>query len=364
MKIKAAVLYEPKTPLKVEEVDLDEPKEGEVLVKLVGTGVCHTDLSVANGNIKMPMPIVLGHEGGGIVEKTGPGVTRVKPGDHVVLTGGAFCGKCRYCAMGKPILCEVFRPILFQGILPGGQKRLHKDGQDLSHFFVQSSFAEYSVAPEEAAIKVRDDAPLDIVCILGCGAITGIGSVINTAQVEVGSSTAIFGCGGVGMSALLAAKAIGAGKIIVVDILDSKLKMAKELGATHTINATLENPVERIAQITGDGADYSFVAILNKDVIIQAIMAIRPGGQCTIIAGIPRGEYRLDNLGILHEKIIKGCRLGSVRAGVDIPAYVDLFMDGRLPLDKLVMRSYPLSEVNSAFEALEKGEVIKSVIAF
>jgi len=365
MKIKAAILYELNTPLKVEEVELDGPKEGEVLVKLVGTCVCHTDISVAQGHLPAPTPIVLGHEGAGIVEQLGPQVSTLKPGDHVVLTGVASCGKCRNCVKGLRVMCEVFRPSLFQGILPGGQRRLSKDGQQLNHFFMQSSFAEYAVVPQEAAIKVRPDAPLQKLGLLGCGALTGIGSVINKAKVEVGASVAIFGCGGVGLSALMAARLVGAGKIIAVDTLDYKLKMAKELGASETINASRENVVERINQLTGGGADYTFVAVGSADVIVQAFDAIRPGGKCILAGATPVGtKVSLDALTLMREKTIMGCTMGSSRPTLDIPNYVELYMDGRLPIDRLVTRSYPLAEINSAFAVLEEGQVIKPVIVF
>jgi len=250
-------------------------------------------------------------------------------------------------------------------MLPGGQRRLRKDGQELNHFFLQSSFAEYAVVPQEAAIKVREDAPLDTIGFLGCGGITGIGSVINTAKVEVWDTVAVFGCGGVGMSAVMGARLVGAGKIIAVDVFDNKLRLAEELGATHTINAGREDAVEGIRQLTGGGADYTIVAAASEVAATQAIEAIGFGGMCVVIGAPPRGtDVALDFSALLREKTIRGCQFGSSRASLDIPLYIDLFMEGRLPLDKLVTRRYPLAEINTAFEALEAGEVVKAVIVF
>jgi len=365
MKMKAAILFEPNTPLRVEEVELEGPQEGEVLIKLVGTGLCHTDVETAKGNLPALPPIVLGHEGAGIVEQVGTGVTTIKPGDHVVLTGGASCGECRHCVMGRPILCETFRNLNFNGTLPQGQRRLSKNGQKLNHYFLQSSFAEYSVAPQEAAIKVGEDAPLDIVGFLGCGGITGLNSVIYAAQVKMGSSVAVYGCGTVGLCALMMAKLVGAGKIIAVDVRQSKLKLAEELGATDTINIAGGNASEQVKKLTFGGADYSFVAVGDVDVMAQVIGNLRPGGTCILLGAPPKGaRMNIEPLSLLSEKTIKGSSMGSGRPSLDIPLYVDLFMEGRLPLDKLVTRRYPLAEINTAFEALEAGEVVKAVIVF
>jgi len=365
MKIKAAVLYQYNEPLVVDVVDLDPPQAGEALVKLVGCGLCHTDLSAAQGAAQVPTPAVLGHEGAGIVQQIGPGVTRVSPGDHVVLTGSASCGQCRYCVRGIPSLCDKFRPVKFTGVLPGNQRRLSKDGQALSHFFVQSAFAEYAVVPQEAAIKIREDAPLDIVGILGCSALTGISSVINSARVEAGTDVAVIGCGGVGLSSIMGARLVGAGNIIAVDIRDSQLEMARELGATHSINARRENVIRRIKEITDGGADYTFWGTDNTDALVQSIIALRPGGTCILMAGVPAGTtISFDRLALYDEKTIRGCRSGTARASIDIPVYVNLFMDGRLPIDRLVTHRYRFDEINTALQGLQAGEIVKSVIVF
>ncbi|MFC1968935.1 zinc-binding dehydrogenase [Chloroflexota bacterium] len=365
MKIWAAVLYDPNTDLKIEEIELVGPAQGEILVKLVASGICHTDVSAAEGIIPVPMPIVLGHEGAGIVEQVGTGVSSLQPGDHVVLTGVGSCGKCRSCVTGQPVMCQVFRPLLFTGTLIGGQRRLQKNGQALNHFFAQSSFAEYAVVPQETAIKVRDDASLEIVCLLGCGGMTGIGSVRNKANLKAGASIAVFGCGGVGMSAIMAAKLTGAGKIIAVDILDSKLRAAEKLGANHLINATGEDAVERIKQLTRGGADFAIAAVGDTGVITQAFNSIIPGGKCVVAGAAPQGaKLNIDALSLMREKTIAGCTMGSGVPQQDIQAYIDLFMNGMLPIDRLVTKRYQLSDINDAIQALKDGEVIKPVIVY
>ena len=362
--MKAAVLYEPNTPLRVEEVSLDEPQDQEVLVKLVATGVCHTDLHVIKGDIPVPMPVVLGHEGAGIVEKVGPCVTTLQPGDHVVLLAVFSCGKCRNCAMGKPSLCPAFVTSLITGTLPGGGKRLHKDKQELSHFFTQAAFAEYAVVHERTAVKIRDDAPLETVGLFGCAVSTGVGAAINAAGIKAGEIIVIYGCGGVGLSAVMGSKVVGAGKIIAVDVLDRKLEMAKELGADYVINASRENPPQRVVELTG-GADYAIECIGNVDVVAQAVASLRFGGKFVLVGSCPPGAMiTISPNDLITAKILTGCLQGSVVASVDVPRYVDLYMDGKLPIDKLITRSYDLDGINDAFEAMQKGEVMRSVLRF
>lgn len=358
-KIKAAVLYKYNTPFKVEEVELEAPQEGEIKVKIMAVGVCHTDVHAAEGHLPVPVPAVLGHEGAGIVEEVGKGVTTVKPGDHVVLTA-AFCGRCRQCATGLPIMCEVFSPLLFQGTLLRGERRLRKNGQKINHAFIQSSFAEYAIVNQEAAVKIREDAPLDKMALFACGASTGIGSVVNVARVEMGASVAIFGCGGLGISAVIAAKLIGAGKIICVDVSENKLKAARDCGASHVINPKKEDPVARIIELTGGGADYTFEFVGNVDVIAQALYAVRTGGKC-ISAGAAPGELKV-NAQALLSKTITFPMIGGIYPTLHIPRWVDLYMQGKLPIDKLVTRTYPLSEINTAVEALKKGEALRSIL--
>jgi Zn-dependent alcohol dehydrogenase len=364
MKMKAAVLYQPGRPLVVEEVEIDEPGENEVMVKLVGTGVCHTDLGVQEKGLLMPM--VLGHEGAGIVHKVGSGVDSLRTGDHVVLTGAGNCGRCQACRRGSPVMCEIYRPFYFNGYLPGKHLRLRNGkGQPIYHFFMQSSFAEYAVVPADCAIRVREDAPLDTIGVLGCGAMTGLGAVINKLRPEVGSSIAVFGCGGVGMSSIMGASLCGAGTIIAVDVLDSKLEAAAGFGATHFVNSARENVVARVRQLTGGGADYSVMAVGNADVVPLAFDCLRFGGTCVVVGGPPDGgRASVDLLSLIREKKLVGSSMGSGWSSRNISTWVDLFMQGRLPLDKLVSRRYPLAEINEAFEALAGGKVIKPLVTF
>ena len=367
MKMKAAVLYDRAEPLRVEEVILDPPQDQEVLVRLVATGVCHTDLHVITGDIGLPLPIVLGHEGAGIVEEVGPGVTTLQRGDHVVLVVIWSCGKCPYCAVGVPSQCTVGMMSMVMESLPGGGKRLrNKDNQELGHFFNQSSFAEYAVVHERSAVKIREDAPLEVASLFGCGVTTGVGSVLNLAGIKAGESIAIYGCGGVGLSAIMGARLAGAGKIIAVDLLEHKLEWAKELGADYVINASRENPPQRVVELTG-GADYAIECIGNVDATSQALASIRPRGKCVLVGSYPSAatvsiapSTDFTTLG----KTLTGGLQGSIVASVDVPRYVDLYMAGKLPVDKLISRYYSLDDINDAFEALKKGEVMRSIIRF
>jgi Zn-dependent alcohol dehydrogenase len=308
---------------------------------------------------------VPGHEGAGIVEKVGPGVTTLKPGDHVVMMVSFSCGKCRYCIEGRPNRCVENLPIMMNATLPGGGKRLRKGDQELQHLFGLASYAEYAVVNERSAVKIRDDAPLEVACLLGCGTSTGIGAAINTTGIRAGESIVIYGCGGVGLSAVMGAKLAGAGMLIAVDTLDRKLEKAKELGADHLINASREDPVAKVMELTGGGADHALECIGNVDVMAQAFGSIHNGGKCIVVGMAPLGT----TLGIatwefLLGKTIIGCVQGDIIAPVHIPRYIDLYMAGKLPIDKLITRSYGLDKINEAFEALEKGEVIRSVIRF
>lgn len=364
--MKAAILYEPNTQFKVEEVTIDDPQQGEVLVKLVATGVCHSDLHALQGEMQCPFPIVLGHEGAGIVEKVGHGVTGLTAGDHVVLSALVFCGRCSYCVSGRPRLCSLWGRMAVQGTLPGGVKRLHKDGQDINHFYCQSSFAEYAVVNESAAIKVREDAPLDKIALFACGATTGIGAALNAAKVQAGETVVVYGCGGVGLSTVIGANLSGAFPIVAVDVSDEKLERAKELGATHVINASQEEPVRRVLEFTGGGADHAFYCVGGVDIIPQVLRSTKFGGKCIIVGLPPRGStvetWRPGDF--LMEKVLTGSILGSSRPSIDIPRYVNLFMSGKLPIDKLVTRTYALDQINDAFAALEKGEGVRNVITF
>jgi len=373
MKMKAAVLYEVGKPVKVEEVTLDEPQANEVLVKVAATGVCHTDLHFIKGDMPQPLPVVLGHEGAGVVEKVGPGVTTLKPGDHVIMMVAYSCGKCRYCVSGKPAMCAEWLGYHMMGTLPSMTKRLKKDAQELNHFFSQSSFAQYAVVHERTAIKIREDAPLDVVCTMGCGISTGIGSVINTAGLKAGQTIAVFGCGGVGLSAVMAAKLSGAAKLIAVDTNDMKLEKAKELGAEYLINASREDPVQRILGIaggglsySGGGVDYAIECTGNAAVMAQAFGSIHNGGVCVVVGMAPLGAMlSIEPWALNLGRTIKGCVQGDIRAPIDIPRYIDLYMGGKLPIDKLITKRYKgLDRINETIEDFEKGKTVRGVIVF
>lgn len=363
--MKAAVSYETTTPMRVEEVTLDEPQDHEVLVKLAAAGTCHSDLHFLKGDIPVAMPVVMGHEGAGIVEKVGPGVTTLQPGDHVVLMVAFSCGKCPYCVTGRPTLCVENMPIQLMGTLPGGGIRLHKGDQELHHLFGLACFAEYTVVHERSVVKIREDAPLDVVCLLGCGTSTGIGAVLNTAGIKAGESIVIYGCGGVGLSAVMAAKLAGAGMIIAVDTLEQKLEMAKDFGADYVVNASQEDPKQKAFELTGIGVDYAVPCVGNADAIMQAFGSIHSGGKCVVV-GLPPISINLSvaPFELLLGKVLTGTTQGDIQALVDVPRYIDLFMDGKLPIDKLITKNCDLDEINEAYGELERGEVIRTVIRF
>ncbi|MEM7255148.1 MAG: Zn-dependent alcohol dehydrogenase [Pseudomonadota bacterium] len=362
--MKAAVLYEPNKPLVVEEVELDEPQAGEVLVKMAAAGVCHSDYHIMKGEWGSPMPVVLGHEGAGIVERVGPGVTRLSPGQHVILNFRANCGACHYCTVGRPVLCdgiETPRTSMFDGT-----NRLHKNGTPIHHMARTACFAEYTVVPESGAVPVRSDMPLDKACLVGCAVMTGVGAVTNTARVEPGSSVAVIGCGGVGLNCVQGAVLAGAQQIVAVDMLDNKLEYAKEFGATHTVNAGNGDAVARVLELTGGGVDYAFEAIGNSHTISQAYDMCRLGGSAIIVGMAPENdEVTLNALSFPRtERSIIGSWYGGARPWVDLPRMAELYLNGKLKIDPLISRTYSLDEINVAYDALAAGEVARSVIVF
>lgn len=358
MKAKAAVLYELNKPLVVEEIDVDDPQHGEVLVRMVASGVCHTDQSFISGYIPfLTLPMVLGHEGAGIVEKVGPGVSTVKPGDHVVLAWIAACGKCINCTVGRPYLC-----IGPERQLQGA--RFHKDGTDIDTMVEVGSFSNYSVVPEAAAIKVNPDAPLDKVALIGCGGMTGVGASINTAKVTPGSSVVVVGCGGVGLHSIQGAVLAGAEKVIGVDLLDSRLELAKVFGATHTINPSKEDVQARVKELTGGlGAEYAIEVVGAAETVLMAVNATRPGGTTVVVGFAPyTAQVSIPIMTIFQERTIRGSVYGSARPRVDIPRLVDLYMEGRLKLDEMITGTFSIEEINTTLDLLRKGEAIRSVI--
>ena len=354
--MKAAVLWEVHKPLVIEEVDIDEPGPGQIMVKTVSAGICHSDLHQMEGRWPIDVPVVLGHEGAGIVERVGEGVTYVQPGDHVVMNFKPFCGVCRFCQSGRPVLCT-------QG--SSGSKHLRKGDQLIGVFLSVSSFAERMLASENAVVKVREDAPLDKLAIMGCAIATGVGAVLNTAKVGAGSSVAVIGVGGVGLSVIQGAVLAGAYPIIAIDVLERKLEMAREFGATHFVNASKKDPVEAVVALTDGGTDYAFEVIGKPEAISQAVDMVHAGGEAVMVGVSPFGsKTSIDTRNLLEERVVRGCVYGSIRQRVDIPRYIDLYMAGRLKLDQMVTRTFPLEGINEAFAVMKAGEVARSVIVF
>lgn len=359
--VKAAVFRGPKTDLTIEEIQLDKPGPREILVKTVACGVCHSDLHFVDGLYPMAAPAVLGHEPAGIVEEVGSQVTYVKPGDHVIACLSVFCGVCEYCMSGRPSLCQ--SPDTKRK--PGEPSRLSQNGEPVHQGLNLAAYADKMLLHENAVVKIRDDMPLDKAALIGCGVMTGVGAVLNTAKVPAGSSVAVFGCGGIGLSAIQGAHIAGARMIIAVDSMENKLAMARELGATHVVDASSKDAAMSILEITGGGVEYSFEAVGLKITAEQAFRALAPGGTATVIGMIPVGQkVELDGWEFLREKKIQGSTMGSNRFRIDMPRYIDLYMQGRLKLDEMVSRKGWLEDVNDAFRAMKAGEVARTVLMF
>jgi S-(hydroxymethyl)glutathione dehydrogenase/alcohol dehydrogenase len=361
--MKAAVFHGPKMPLSIEDVELDKPQDREVLIKTVASGVCHSDLHFVEGLYPYAAPAVLGHEAAGIVEEVGKQVTYVKPGDHVICCLSVFCGACAQCMSGHPNRCS--NKVATQR-KPGDKPRISQKGQPVNQFLDISSYCEKMLLHENAVVKIREDLPLDRAALIGCGVTTGVGAVLNTAKIEPGSTVAVFGAGGVGLAAIQGARIAGARKIIAIDMFEGKLAMAKRLGATDTVDASSSDPVDEIRKLTGGaGVDYSFEAIGLKKVAEQAYLAIKPGGTATVIGMIPVGQkVELDGYMFLTERKLQGSNMGSNRFRIDMPKYIDFYLQGRLNLDDMISRRGKLEDVNEAFRAMKAGEVARTVLMF
>jgi len=358
--MKAAVFHGPQQPLTIENVDIAKPIGREVLVQTVASGVCHSDLHFVDGYYQFPAPAILGHEAAGIVEAVGPHVTEFKPGDHVIACLSVFCGHCSYCLTGRTHLCQS-RPVR----TPQEPPKLSWKGAAVNQFANLSAYAEQMLVHENGLVKVRDDMPLDRGALIGCGVTTGVGAVLNTARVEAGATVAVYGAGGVGLAVIQGARIAGAGMIIAVDVFEKKLAQARELGATHTVDASKGDPVKAIRELTGGGVEYAFEAIGLKKAAEQAFECIRPGGTATVIGMIPVGQkIELEGSVFLREKRIQGCSMGSNRFKVDMPKYVDFYQRGLLRLDEMITRRGRLEDVNDAFRAMKAGEVARTVLMF
>ncbi|MEE9910083.1 MAG: NAD(P)-dependent alcohol dehydrogenase [Deltaproteobacteria bacterium] len=360
MKIKAAVIREKGKPFVLEELELDDPRPDEILVRVVATGICHTDVTLRNH--PLALPIVLGHEGSGIVEKTGARVTKVKPGDHVVLSY-VYCGHCANCRQGLPAYCTQSVMGTFGGVRADGSTTLSKNGEKIhGNFFGQSSLATCALTYENNVVKVRPDAPLALLGPLGCGIQTGAGAVINSLQVKVGSAIAVFGLGSVGLSAVMAAKVAGCTTIIGVDVKPNRLQLAKELGATHVLCASDVNPTAEIKKITGDGANYALECAGNPRVFRQALESLRRPGICGLMGGTPMGtEVTFDMNSIMFGRTVRGILEGDSIPDIFIPQLVELIMQGRFPLERLVTY-YDFDEINRAVDDSEEGRTIKPIL--
>ena len=366
--MKAAVLYELNQPLVVEDIEMEGPKVGEIVVKVAATGVCHSCYHAVTGTLPATLPSVLGDEGSGVVEEVGDGVTLVKPGDHVILSWVPSCGQCIYCTQGYPNIClkARVRKENERGCLWDGTTRFKKNGKPIHHFAWVASFAEYSVIPQESAIPIDKEIPLDKAALIGCSVTTGVCAATNTAQVRPGSSVVVFGAGGIGLNVIQGARIAGAERIIAVDLIDSKLEMARGFGATHTINAKGVDPIPEIQDLTeGMGADYAFEAIGTRTTYEQAVAATRSRG-VTVWVGAPPNEPLSFDAGNVFwgEKTVKGSLYGSARPRYDMPRLLGLYRAGVLKLDELVTRTYQLEQVNQAFDAMLNGEVARGLIRF
>lgn len=366
MEIKAVVVREP-NKLTVETITLDPPKAGELLVRTYAAGVCHSDLHTYRGELRAQPPFVLGHEGAGVVEAVGEGVTRVKPGDRVLVNWLPACESCELCLNGRYNLCERLVNTTFKGYLLDGTSRLTTlDGVSLKHYLSTASMAEYMVLNEPSAIPFPEDVPFEIAAIIGCAVMTGVGAVINTATVRTGSSAAVIGCGGIGLSAILGCKLAGCHPIIAVDVIENKLAFARQLGATTTVNAREVDPIEALRELTRLGPEYVFDSVGSTITIPQALKAVRPGGTAVIIGlhaalkDVPISAGAL----VLQNKRLLGSFMGSARPRLDLPMLVELYRAGRLPLNDLITKRYPLEDIGQAFSDMEAGNVARGVIVF
>ncbi|WP_281213089.1 S-(hydroxymethyl)glutathione dehydrogenase/class III alcohol dehydrogenase [Shewanella insulae] len=369
IKSKAAIAWGPGQPLSVEEVDVMYPKAGEVLVKIVATGVCHTDAFTLSGDDPEGVfPAILGHEGGGIVEAVGEGVTSVAVGDHVIPLYTPECGECKFCKSGKTNLCQKIRETQGKGLMPDGTTRFFKDGQPIFHYMGCSTFSEYTVLPEISLAKVNPEAPLEEVCLLGCGVTTGMGAVLNTAKVEPGASVAIFGIGGIGLSAIIGATMAGATRIIAIDINDSKFELARQLGATDCINPkNYDKPIQEvIVELTDGGVDYSFECIGNVDVMRSALECCHKGWGESVIIGVAGAGQEISTrpFQLVTGRVWRGSAFGGVKGRSELPEIVEKYLRGEFKLSDFITHTMALEEINTAFELMHEGKSIRSVVHF
>ena len=369
MKSRAAVAVKAGQPLEITEIDVEGPKQGEVLVRMVATGVCHTDAFTLSGEDPEGIfPSVLGHEGGGVVEEVGAGVISVKAGDHVIPLYTPECGICSFCTSGKTNLCQAIRLTQGQGLMPDGSSRFSLNGETLYHYMGTSTFSEYSVMPEISVAKINQQAPLDKVCLLGCGITTGIGAVLNTAKVEAGASVAVFGLGGIGLSVVQGAVMAGASRILAVDLNEDKFEMARMLGATDFVNPSkYDRPIQEvIVDLTNGGVDYSFECIGNTNVMRAALECCHKGWGESVIIGVAGSGQEISTrpFQLVTGRVWRGTAFGGVRGRSELPGYVDNYMAGKINIDDMVTHTMGLEDINRAFDLMHDGESIRSVVIF
>ncbi len=369
IKSKAAIAWGPNQPLSIEEVDVMPPQKGEVRVKIMATGVCHTDAFTLSGEDPEGIfPAILGHEGGGIVESIGEGVTSVQVGDHVIPLYTPECGECKFCKSGKTNLCQKIRETQGKGLMPDGTTRFSKDGEPIYHYMGCSTFSEYTVLPEISLAKVNPDAPLEEVCLLGCGVTTGMGAVMNTAKVEEGATVAIFGIGGIGLSAIIGSTMAKASRIIAIDINESKFKLARKLGATDCINPKdYDKPIQDvIVELTDGGVDYSFECIGNVDVMRSALECCHKGWGESVVIGVAGAGKEISTrpFQLVTGRVWRGSAFGGVKGRSELPEIVERYMQGEFKLDDFITHTMGLEDVNKAFDLMHEGKSIRSVIHF
>ncbi len=369
MKVKAAVAFAAEKPLSIETVDLAPPEAGEVLVEIKATGVCHTDAYTLSGaDPEGLFPTILGHEGAGIVVEVGEGVKSVKPGDHVIPLYIPECRECPYCLSFKTNLCQAIRGTQGKGVMPNGTSRFSLDGKPLYHYMGTSTFANYTVLPEISVAKIREDAPFDKVCLIGCGVTTGLGAVVNTAKVEPGANVVVFGLGGIGLSVIQGAKMVGASKIVGVDINPSKRALAEKYGMTHFVNPKQIDGdlVSYLIDLTGGGADYSFECIGNVQIMRQALECCHKGWGVSTIIGVAGAGEEISTrpFQLVTGRVWKGTAFGGARGRTDVPKIVDWYMEGKIDIDSLVTHTMGIDSINDAFDLMHQGKSIRSVVTF
>jgi len=369
MKSRAAVAWEAGKPLVIEEIDVAGPRAGEVLVRNVATGVCHTDAYTLSGEDPEGIfPSILGHEGGAVVEEIGAGVSSVRPGDHVIPLYTPECGECKFCKSGKTNLCQAIRATQGKGLMPDGSSRFSKDGKTIFHYMGTSTFSEYSVLPEIAVAKISKEAPLDKVCLLGCGITTGIGAVLNTAKVEPGANVAVFGLGGIGLSVIQGAVMAKAARIVAVDINEDKFEMARMLGATDFVNPKkYDRPVQDvIVDLLDGGADYSFECVGNVNLMRSALECCHKGWGESVIIGVAGAGQEISTrpFQLVTGRVWRGTAFGGVRGRSELPGYVDKYMQGAINIDDMVTHTMSLDEINTAFDLMHEGKSIRSVVIY